>query len=108
MVNGEMFKVAMVESCLDVAATKKISGQGVIENFVNDISLVAGSIIATLDIAGAEYVQILNEAVDEGLLVVKVDGQTYIARHTYQEVNPFLYTVLCHGVILETIVESRH
>jgi hypothetical protein len=100
MVNGEMFKVAMVESCLDVAATKKISGQGVIENFVNDISLVAGSIIATLDIAGAEYVQILNEAVDEGLLVVKVDGQTYIARHTYQEVNPFLYTVLCHGVIL--------
>lgn len=90
VVDGPKFKVALASTIVSI---------GVTPDAIIGISLEVGSIIANIDLVGMQYGRMIREAIADGLLVVLVDGFTFVGYAAYEDVDPFAGAV-CEGFLL--------
>lgn len=91
VINGARFKVAL--------ATVLVAN-GVYEKILVGIELHEGSIVAEVTTDGLEYGRMMLEWMDAGLIVVVVDGMTYVAYRTYDSINPYAADNVCSGHVI--------
>jgi len=86
-VDGPKFKAALGSAVIALG----VSPDGIVS-----INLQVGSIIAEINLVGMEFGRMINEAMENRLLVVLVDGVAFVGYATYDEIDPF-FDQVCEG-----------
>jgi len=86
-VDGPKFKAALGSAVIALG----VSPDGIVS-----INLQVGSIIAEINLVGMEFGRMINEAMENRLLVVLVDGAAFVGYATYAEIDPF-FDQVCEG-----------